>query len=318
LFVPDRCGGITGFGMFDAHLNARYTPMFYAHGPEWGFAVPAGDFDALRDAVGLCSRVWNGAGALILVCDSQGKLRPECEREVWLHPRLAAAPREALSANPKISAVDWELLQLSFWGAHPAELVPRPAHPDFAVPMTLPIFMSESLRRIAEVTWGIIEEAQSWCDFDLGSMQDASAFLPLLGGQLGFNMTSPLRLAQTSMDVFEERDPQPWPYLWVFDDGEFDELVAFWNFRSGAWAENDVASVVGIPHEALGAQPQVADALGVWARATRQTLTPSVLVRASSAHLAAVDAAFEFAGLSWPQCDGGAGEPGESGQRPGR
>jgi hypothetical protein len=52
--------------VFDGHLNRQHRLVYYVRGPEWAFAIPAGDFDALDEVMRLCSGFWNGAGSLIV------------------------------------------------------------------------------------------------------------------------------------------------------------------------------------------------------------------------------------------------------------
>lgn len=74
------------------------------------------------------------------------------------------------------------------------------------------------------------------------------------------------------------------------------ELVAFWNFRSVASASNRIASVVGLPRQALG-HPELLESLVTWASATDGSLTPSILARVSSRALPELDAMLTEVGI---------------------
>ena len=290
--------------MFDTHLNGHHRVSYYAHGPEWAFAIRRGDFDALRDVIRVCSRVWNGAGALILPVAAEGALPRDWERlvqtrpltQTWLHPSLTTSVQSSLKRRAGLRAVDWH--EGVFSGEiHPARLLDPPTRPEDRAAMTVPTFDSVALRRIADVTWGVVEHQSEWTHlFDVGVGGGDLALTTLVGGQLGFNMVSPLRVSQVSMQVFGQWDGQPWPYLWVFERGTFDELVAFWNFRSGAAADNSLASVVGIPYQALS-QPDRLEAIATWALASTRWRTPTVLVKAAARRLAAVEGALAAVGL---------------------
>jgi len=52
--------------VFGGRLNRQHRLSYYARGPEWAFAIPAGDLNALDEVVRLCSGFWNGAGSLIV------------------------------------------------------------------------------------------------------------------------------------------------------------------------------------------------------------------------------------------------------------
>src|SRR4051812_12415076 len=76
-------------------------------GPEWGFAVPQGDLDALSEAMAICSRYWNGIGALMIPVSANGRIPPYLERmlevreveEVFLHEGLCEQARVAMEAR---------------------------------------------------------------------------------------------------------------------------------------------------------------------------------------------------------------------------
>jgi hypothetical protein len=289
--------------MFDRHLNGHHRLSFYAHGPEWAFVIPHGDYDALLDVVKVCSRVWNGAGALIFAAGSNGRLRGNWKRyartrpldETWLYPSLSDDAKRAVTEQSGLRAFEWSDAMDAL---HAAELVEPAPRPDARWAMTIPEFRSRPLRRVATVSWGVIERHWEWDErFDIGVAEGDVAFLALLNGQVGFNMASPLRISQVSMRIFGQWDEQAWPYLWIFERADFDELVAFWNFRSGASAKNRFASVVGLPHQAL-THPDLLNTLETWARAsTGPPRTPDLLVHASAKRLPQLQAALSAAGL---------------------
>jgi len=292
--------------VLDSHLNGYHRLGFYAHGPEWAFVVPHGDWEALTDVIRVCSRVWNGSGALILTCDQRGRLRGNWKPLVdsraldltWLHPSLGADTRAALvETQAALSPVEWGS-GFGFRALHPAELIDAPAQENLRHAMTIPRFASAALQRVAEVSWGVVEHEDEWADrFDVGAVDGDLAFMALLGGQLGFNMVSPLLVSQISMPVLGRWDGEPWPYLWIFETGSFDELVAFWNFRTAADANNRFASVIGVPREALLA-PESLEALRVWSEAsTGPARRPTFLVKVAARREPVVDAALATLGI---------------------
>jgi hypothetical protein len=290
--------------MFDRHLNGSHDLSYYAHGPEWAFVIPRGDDDALLDVVTVCARVWNGAGALIVAADPDGQLSGDWERyrhsrpldELWLHPALTEHTKRAVREQTGPRTFEWGGPGMT--ALHPAELLAPASHPSARMPMTVPRFTAPALQQAANVAWGVLEHPDAWEGrFELGVGEGDLAPLAMLGGQIGFNMASPLRVSQVSMRIFGASGTQPWPYLWIFDDSGFDELVAFWNFRSGADANNDFVSVIGLPHEVL-ASPNLLTSLATWAEAANgPPRSPHVLVHARAERLGEVETALSAAGL---------------------
>ncbi len=283
--------------MFDGHLDRSHRSVFYAHGPERAYVIPEGDFAALEDAVGFCSEVWNGVGALILIADVDGEILPTCEPyigtrfldEAWLHPSLSGPAVAALKARGDLPTCDWNH-RFRFPDPHPTDMISR-SSADVRWQMTVPEFSSAAAHRVAGVIWGRLGDAQRWADyFDLGVLRDGNAYLSLLGGQLGFNAFSPLNVSQLAMRVFGQRGRrQPWPCLWIFEnDASLEELVDFWNLRSGADARNRLASVVGLPASVLS-EPMQLDELGQWTRATDGELSPTLFVKAAPGRLAEIE-----------------------------
>jgi hypothetical protein len=292
--------------MFDRHLNRSHRSTFYAHGPERAYVIPEGNLAALDDAVGFCSEVWNGVGALVLIADVDGKILPTCERyigtrfldEAWLHPALSAEAVEALRARGDLPTCDWNH-RFGFPDPHPTDMISRNSA-DVRWQMTVPQFSSAETQRVAGVIWGGLGDAQRWADyFDLGVVHDGNAYLSLLGGQLGFNAFSPLKVSQLAMRIFGQHGRrQPWPCLWIFeDDASLEELVDFWNLRSGADARNRLASVVGLPASALS-EPVQLDELGQWTRATDGELSPTLFVKAAPGRLAEIESVLGTYGVA--------------------
>jgi hypothetical protein len=260
--------------VFDTHLDGFHSVPFFVHGPERAFVVPHGNWDALSDVVGLCCKSWNGAGSLILDCDSSGRLRGAWKQlvksrpldQVVLHPSLPAEHQARIRRqHPDLDAFEWrdDLLR----SVHPATLVDRPAHQSQRYAMTAPVFATSRLQRIAQVCWGMPDFSSEWLSaFDVGRVSGDLAYTALLGGQLGVSMVSPLVVTQVSMRVFGQWGPKLWPSLWIFRTGSFDELLRFWNFRASVEADNRMASVVGLPAQALH-HPDQLEALKVWVHA---------------------------------------------------
>lgn len=154
--------------MFDRHLNGSHRLNYYAHGPEWAFAIARYDDGALLDVMEVCSRVWNGAGALILAVDSDGLIDAECRRHVdrrfldntWLHPSLTSVARDALKAESALSAVEWDRDPRT-WSAscavHPTQLLESAQDGDRRPAINVPSFHSAPLQRMAQVAWGVID-----------------------------------------------------------------------------------------------------------------------------------------------------------------
>jgi hypothetical protein len=274
--------------LFDDHLDRLVRSTFYAHGPERAYVIPNGNLDAFEECVGFACEVWNGAGGIILIATEDGTLLPSCERhvarrfldEAWLHPALSEAAVRQLNERRDLPIRGWDE-PLGFPDPHPVDLLNiSPGNAEWQ--MTRPRFSAPGLAHVASATWGRISNSQRWSDyFDLGVVDDANAFMSLLGGQLGINSFSPLYVSQLSMRVFGQLGrSQPRPVLWIFEEEpSLEDLAQFWNLRSGADAKNRVASVIALPARAL-TEPVQLEAIGHWARATDTTLTPAVIVKA--------------------------------------
>ena len=274
--------------MFDDHLDRLARSTFYAHGPERAYVIPNGDFDAFEECVGFASEVWNGAGGIVLIATEDGTLLPSCERhierrfldEAWLHPALSEGAVRQLNERGDLPIRDWDDAFV-FPDPHPVDLLNiSPGNAEWQ--MTIPRFSAPGLAHVAAAAWGRISNSHLWSDyFDLGVIDDANAFMSLLGGQLGINSFSPLYVSQLCMRVFGQLGrSQPRPVLWIFEDEpSLEDLARFWNLRSGADAKNNLASVIALPASAL-IEPKQLDAIGHWARATDTTLTPAVIVNA--------------------------------------
>ncbi len=289
--------------MFDSHLNSHGRLSYYGHGPEWAFVIPDGDTDALLDVVRVCSRVWNGVNNIIVVAGANGRLRGHWRADIasraidqtWLHPSLSEQARAAAVQAKLPGLVSWGT-GFGFDGLHPSHLVADPNAPRW--PMTMPRHQDEPLRHMAAVTWGIVEDSGDWtgvCDF--GVADGDFGFSADVSGQVGFNSTSPLDLSAVATHPFGARGAQDWPYLWVFERGDFRELVAFWNLRARSDAKNAYASVIGVPRQALRC-PEQLQGLLVWAQsATGVPRTPSILVKASKSRLPEVERALAAIGI---------------------
>jgi hypothetical protein len=60
----------------EPHFDRQHRLEYYARGPEWAFAIAAGDLAALEDVMRHCSAFWNGVNSLIVPVRRDGRISP--------------------------------------------------------------------------------------------------------------------------------------------------------------------------------------------------------------------------------------------------
>jgi hypothetical protein len=292
--------------MNDGHLNRQHRLQYVVRGPEWAFAIPQGDMDALEDVMRRCSTFWNGAGSLIIPVTSNGRIDPAFRdmletRSVdacFAHERLSTRAREAAlklvgSVHPLYGGFDQGEIHPLLFAEQPSDTALKPS-------VLVPRFESAELRRVALAAWGYIhdEDVPHWrARFNIAEFAGEAAFRALITGQVGFSSTSPLALGTTHMNLIEQRNTQDWPYVYVFDKVTFRRLTVFWNVRARLVTLGTGAPVVALPRQAL-AYPQHLESIRRWgASPDWGQRTPDFLVAGSQETSEAIDAAFGAIGL---------------------
>ncbi len=229
-------------------------------GPEWGFAVPQGDLEALEDVLRLCSTFWNGIGSLIIPVRSDGRVYHSLDRalevreveQVYAHEKLGeratAVLREKVRHVVPLRAIDEHEIHPFFLSLNDRD--------ETLDTVWQPILATKRLRRIALATWGHTpqDDVDDWASrFSFAEVHGLDAQRKLLEAQLVGN--APLHFSGRHMNTFEQRDGfDGWPCLCVFGEAGFDEIVHFWNLRSRMSTFMGSPLVVGIPRELLSEQ----------------------------------------------------------------
>jgi hypothetical protein len=229
-------------------------------GPEWGFAVPQGDLDALEDVIRICSSFWNGIGSLIIPTRSDGRIYHSLDRalevrevdQVLVHDRVGERAQESLRARlkkvrPLTGSFDQHEIHPLFLSLNDRDEV--------LSKIQRPLLVTRRLRRVALATWGHIpdEDLEEWRKrFLLLDVRELDALRNLLSAQLHGNC--PLYLGGRYMNSFEQSGGlDGWPCLFVFGEAGFDEIVHFWNLRSRLSSFLGSRPIVGVPRELLSA-----------------------------------------------------------------
>ena len=229
-------------------------------GPEWGFAVPQGDLEALEDVLRLCSTFWNGIGSLIIPVRSDGRIYHSLDRalevrkveQVLAHESLEECASEALRERvgrvAPLRAIDKHEIHPLFLSLNDRD--------EILETVWRPILATKRLRRIALATWGHISEDDfdDWASrFALFEAHDLDAQRKLIEAQLVGN--APLHFSGRHMNTFEQHGGlDGWPCLFIFGEAGFDEIVHFWNLRSRMSTFMGSRPVVGVPRELLSEQ----------------------------------------------------------------
>lgn len=224
-------------------------------GPEWGFAVPQGDLDALAEVMALCSHYWNGIGALMIPVSTNGRIPRYIERmlevreveEVFLHEALSEQARAAMEARFHCCRIYDGMLDGEI---HPLFLSLND-RPQSLRKIRRPLVKSKRMTRIALACWGQIpdEDLDDWRDrYDVTEAVGTEALAELLAGQI--NGRTPLQLGARHMDLIEQvHGVDRYPQLFAFGRGTFYELSLFWNLRSRFSTMLGTTRIVGIPTE---------------------------------------------------------------------
>lgn len=259
--------------MFDENLNRQVRLTYLARGPQWAFALPDGDIDALKEVMRACSTFWNGAGSLLVPVRKDGRIWPHVDEcvavtpidRMWLHPGLASTARDAVLGRypgagefrPGFDRVEH----------HPLDLLPErdPAEP--RPTLARPDVRGRRLEAIALACWGWIpeDELPEWGrSLGILTVDGDDAIRSIIGAQVGPVETSPLRATLVGMDAYHHTNPHEFPYL-VILGGSFRELVVFWNVRSRSAVWMSGSSIVGVPYEAIR-RPALLSGLAHWAQ----------------------------------------------------
>ncbi len=86
-------------GMFDEHLNRQHRLSYVARGPEWAFAIPQGDLDALEWVMRRCSTFWNGVGTVLVPVGADGRIPASVKRFLQIRPVDACYTHERLGGD---------------------------------------------------------------------------------------------------------------------------------------------------------------------------------------------------------------------------
>ena len=257
--------------MFEPPASHQVGLTFYYRGPEWAIAVRQGDMEALTWVLRRCSQFWNGAGTLIIPVRSDGRTWPIISdyldsrpvEACYVHESVPETAQARLARKLGSSRVGrWSPIWDGFddHEMHPLLLQPLPPDPTQSRMLRIPRFTSERLKRISVATWGHLPNedlAHYRSYFNVGEVTaPLQAHAAMLGGQL--NGTSP---TEQSMSLIHAYGPMSiGRSLFVFDNGSFQELVAFWNLRSRSRDAGNRPLLFGIAREALK-NPQTLAAL---------------------------------------------------------
>jgi len=227
-------------------------------GPEWGFAVPQGDLDALEDILRLCSSFWNGIGSLIIPVRRDGRIYHSLDRalevrdveQVFVHEHVGERAEESLrmrlkNVRPLTNHFDRNEIHPLFLSLNDRDEVHSK--------LQRPLLNTKRLSHIALATWGHIpgDDIEEWKKRSLLlDVHDLDALRSILLAQLHGNC--PLSFGGRYMNSFEQSGGfDGWPCLFVFGEGSFDEIVHFWNLRSRLSSFLGSRTIVGVPRELL-------------------------------------------------------------------
>ena len=291
--------------VFDGHLNRQERLGYFIRGPEWAFAVPWGDREALDDVFIRCAAFWNGAGSLVVPVAADGRIWPQLEAfldvtpvdRCWLHPSLGDRARSGVQR--RFPNADELVDNFDQSEQHPLNLL-APSEPGSAQSMLVPTFGSAALRRIALACWGHIvpEDLRFWRrHFNTVEVEGNLALGALVAAQLSPQVQSPLRLTTLHRGFISQDAPHDFPYLFVFDGARFSELVLFWNFRARSWSSVPGSAVVGVPRDILK-HPELLRVVSIWIRTSEHhERTPDLMVSARSALEPAIESALASTGI---------------------
>jgi hypothetical protein len=291
----------------DAHLNRQHRLLYSVRGPEWAFAIPQGDLEALEDAMRRCSGFWNGAGALLIPVTKNARIPSVIDelldtRNVdgcYIHQSLGESAQRAV--RERISHAPLLYDGFDDHEVHPLHLArERDDLLGGAPAVFIPVFQSATMQRVALATWGFLpeEDLPHWrARFEVGELGGDAAYRALVQGQVGPLYTAPLLLGTTHMRLIEQRNPHEWPHLYVFDNASFGELVDFWNFRARTLTSADGAGVVGLPRQALRHPEKLASLLRWGTSPTWEQRSPDLLVSTTEKLAEEVDAALTAVGF---------------------
>jgi hypothetical protein len=276
---------------------------YSVRGPEWGFAVPQGDLDALSEVMAICSHYWNGIGALIIPVNKHGRTPPYLERmlevreveEVFLHEGLGEQARAAMEQRFHCCQIYDGMLDGEI---HPLFLSLND-RPEELRKICRPLMKGKRLARIALALWGQIEDEdlEDWRErYAVSEAAGPKALTELLAGQI--NGRTPLQLGARHMELIEQvHGVDRYPQLFVFGRGTFYELSLFWNLRSRFATMLGTTRIVGIPRELASAEG-VEPLLG-WLEKIRHGgyLKPDLSLAAGKAELSSLRSALRAHGF---------------------
>jgi len=276
---------------------------YSVRGPEWGFAIPQGDLDALSEVMAICSHYWNGIGALIIPVNKHGRTPPYIERmlevreveEVFLHEALGEQAQAAMERRFHCCQIYDGMLDGEI---HPLFLSLND-RPEELRKIRRPLMKGKRLARIALACWGQIEDEdlEDWRErYAVSEAEGSEALTELLAGQI--NGRTPLQLGARHMELIEQvHGVDRYPQLFAFGRGTFYELSLFWNLRSRFSTMLGTTRIVGIPRELANAEG-IEPLLG-WLEKVRHGgyLKPDLSLAAGKAELSRLQSALRAHGF---------------------
>lgn len=274
--------------------------QYSVRGPEWAFAVPQGDLDALVEVMSLCCGFWNGVNSLIVPVSKNGRVpraighlvETRGSEQLFVHAAVPDGARDALMRDfPAVTRLwdefdERERHPLTLWASRPRLAIPEP---DFSGPR---------LARIKLATWGLVpdQDRRHWeRTFDMKQVAfNGSHAKGLLDLQI--EGRTPLLLTGRHISVFESSIGHE-RHVWLFGSVGFTELVNFWNCRSRMGSFSAGPRLVGAPSELL-AEPDLLEPIMKWATTpSAMQVQPSILASIDPRDEAAARRAFEHLGF---------------------
>lgn len=244
--------------MLEPPVSYQAPVSLWYRGPEFAFAVPEGDLEAL---IWVLKRLnyWNGANCLIIPIRKDGRTWPGIldlldahpVEVCWVHESVSGEAADRARTKLGDGIRQWSDLHEGFddYELHPLHLQSPPGTIP-APELREPVFESKRLQRIGLAVWGCIPDAQR-SDYEerfaIGQAMGSDAHIAMLEGQL--DQSSPV---EQSIKLIENYGPiSLGRSVYVFDRGSFGELVEFWNLRSRARDVGGKALFYGIAKESL-------------------------------------------------------------------
>jgi hypothetical protein len=187
--------------MLDEPLSRPHRLRYSVRGPEWAFAIPQGDLNALDEVMRRCALFWNGTGSLIVPVRSDGRINREIDgfliarsvEHCFFHESLSDRAREAVAERFPRSSQLWDHFDDD--EVHPLLFAPIPNEGAAKPPLLVPEFTSAPLRRANLACWGYMhpEDEDAWHErFEIRRITNrGEAAAALVAGQTEIDSTSP-------------------------------------------------------------------------------------------------------------------------------